>query len=141
MGQPYLPRPGQSTRFAGLSEQQSCNTDRRGSRHRGGVPQIADMGALGPSPRLGATARQRSPGELRADLEELRADVVAAGGELLESWGPRVRREEYLASARNLAHYVALRRHELRELQLELMPWGLSSLGRCEARVWRPSTP
>lgn len=68
-------------------------------------------------------------------LEALRADIVRDGGELFEGWRPRLSRRSYEPSALNLAHYIALRRHELRELQLELMPWGLSSLGRCEARV------
>lgn len=83
----------------------------------------------------GPAVSPRSSAELHADLEQLRADVVRTGAELFESWRPRIRREDYLPSARNLAHYIALRRHELRQLQLELMPWGLSSLGRCEARV------
>jgi pyruvate kinase len=38
-------------------------------------------------------------------------------------------------SARNLLHYVALRRHDLRELQERLVPLGLSSLGRAESHV------
>jgi pyruvate kinase len=38
-------------------------------------------------------------------------------------------------SARNLLHYVALRRHDIRMLQEELMQRGLSSLGRCESHV------
>jgi pyruvate kinase len=36
-------------------------------------------------------------------------------------------------SARNLLHYVALRRHDLRDLQERLASLGLSSLGRSEA--------
>jgi pyruvate kinase len=39
------------------------------------------------------------------------------------------------ASARNLLHYVALRQHDLRELQDQLAELGLSSLGRLEAHV------
>ncbi|MFN0051526.1 MAG: pyruvate kinase [Planctomycetales bacterium] len=39
------------------------------------------------------------------------------------------------SSARNLVHYVALRRHDLRELQDNLSRCGLSSLGRCESHV------
>jgi pyruvate kinase len=39
------------------------------------------------------------------------------------------------ASARNLVHYLALRRHELRELQERLASVGLSSLGRAEPCV------
>jgi len=38
-------------------------------------------------------------------------------------------------SAENLAHYLALRRRDVRPLQLELAGLGLSSLGRCEGHV------
>ncbi len=38
-------------------------------------------------------------------------------------------------SARNLLHYMALRRHDLRPLQLRLAKLGLSSLGRAESHV------
>jgi pyruvate kinase len=39
------------------------------------------------------------------------------------------------ASARNLMHYLALRRHDIRKLQSELATLGLSSLGRTEPHV------
>src|SRR5262245_29470636 len=39
------------------------------------------------------------------------------------------------ASARNLLHYLAVRRHDIRALQVELGQLGLSSLGRLEAHV------
>jgi pyruvate kinase len=39
------------------------------------------------------------------------------------------------ASARNLVHYLALRRHDLRQLQEQLAALGLSSLGRAETHV------
>ena len=42
---------------------------------------------------------------------------------------------EQQASARNLLHYLAMRRDDLRPLQDELARNGLSSLGRCEAHV------
>ena len=38
-------------------------------------------------------------------------------------------------SARNLLHYLAVRRHDIRELQGRLHSLGLSSLGRLEAYV------
>jgi pyruvate kinase len=41
----------------------------------------------------------------------------------------------YLKSARNLAHYIALRHRDIRPLQEELARLGLSSLGRAEAHV------
>lgn len=39
------------------------------------------------------------------------------------------------ASAVNLAHYLGLRRQDVRDLQLDLATVGLSSLGRCEGHV------
>ena len=42
---------------------------------------------------------------------------------------------ECRASARNLIHYLAVRQHDLRELQRGLARLGLSSLGRMEANV------
>lgn len=38
-------------------------------------------------------------------------------------------------SATNLAHYLGLRKQDIRRLQLELAALGLSSLGRCEGHV------
>ncbi len=72
---------------------------------------------------------------LHGAVVDLRREVAREGDEIFDRWRPRVRREEYVPSARNLAFYLALRHHDLRDLQLELMPLGLSSLGRCEARV------
>jgi hypothetical protein len=40
-----------------------------------------------------------------------------------------------LQSARNLVHYVSLRRHDLRELQQDLGRLAVSSLGRLESHV------
>ena len=42
---------------------------------------------------------------------------------------------EYKPSAKNLIHYVALRRHDMRELQADLRLLGLSSLGGIEPHV------
>ena len=72
---------------------------------------------------------------LLKSMGELREQVVAEGRELLEEWRPALRRRAFLPSASNLAYYIALRRRDLRGLQEALMPLGLSSLGRCEARV------
>lgn len=66
-------------------------------------------------------------------LRELRANCLAAEHEF-EPW-LRAVRPRHAASARNLAHYVAFRRHDLRDLQEQLARCGLSSLGRSEADV------
>jgi pyruvate kinase len=42
---------------------------------------------------------------------------------------------DHAASARNLMHYLALRRHDIRHLQSHLAALGLSSLGRAEPNV------
>lgn len=72
---------------------------------------------------------------LRARVQNLRDNVARAGEALLRRWnlagtimGPGV-------DPANLAHYLALRRHDLEPLQRALAAHGLSSLGRSEARV------
>lgn len=66
-------------------------------------------------------------------LAALRADLLADERRLaarLQAVDAQQR-----GSARNLVHYLALRRHDLRSLQDELSRHGLSSLGRAEADV------
>ena len=72
---------------------------------------------------------------LLAELLELRATLL----ELEARLAPRIARAApcYRESARNLAHYLGLRRIDLRALQRRLTSQGLSSLGRSEAHVLR----
>jgi pyruvate kinase len=72
---------------------------------------------------------------LLATLQQLRQLVIQEGQEIFHKWRSHIRRQAFLQSSQNLAYYLALRRHDLRPLQAALMPWGLSSLGRIEARV------
>jgi pyruvate kinase len=76
-----------------------------------------------------------SPQGLLSTLQALRQTVEGEGQATFHQWRSHIRRPEFLSSALNLAQYLALRRHDLRTLQVALMPWGLSSLGRIEARV------
>lgn len=76
-----------------------------------------------------------TPADLLDALLDLRHAVYKEGRALYETWRPGIRRRSFLLSALNLAEYLALRRRDLRPLQEALMPWGLSSLGRSEARV------
>ncbi len=74
--------------------------------------------------------------EIESILRELlaiRADMVAD----LTVSHPRLDEvhSNYRDSARNLLHYLALRRRDLRPLQLRLAALGLSSLGRAESHV------
>ncbi len=68
-------------------------------------------------------------------MQELRESVYQQGEEIFSQWEPLIKRRSFLKSAQNLAYYLALRSHDLRPLQAALIPWGLSSLGRIEARV------
>lgn len=73
--------------------------------------------------------------ELLNTVQSLHHVVVVEGEKLYQAWKPQIRRFDFRKSAQNLAHYLVLRRHDLRSIQTALMPWGLSSLGRLEARV------
>lgn len=85
------------------------------------------------------TARQTPPAarqaKLLAQLRELRAEVQADGARIVEGWESHILRPGFRERALNLAHYIVLRRRELRPLQEELMLLGLSSMGRLEGRV------
>lgn len=80
-------------------------------------------GAGGPLPRL-----------LSDELSGLRSELLDAGRHASTRLGTVD--EAHAASAINMLHYLALRRHDLRALQPELTRLGLSSLGRCEAHVF-----
>jgi pyruvate kinase len=70
---------------------------------------------------------------VKHELNVIRSEMLALEGRFLASIDQLP--QQRLASARNLVHYVALRRHDLRSLQHQLSAWGLSSLGRAEAQV------
>lgn len=76
-----------------------------------------------------------NPQILLKTLQKLRLAVDEEGKLILTQWRSQIQRPEFLQSGQNLAYYLALRRRDLRLLQTALMPWGLSSLGRLEARV------
>ena len=76
-----------------------------------------------------------SPHDLHGRLGDLAAAVERSSGEILAGWASALADPEFLPSARNLARYLALRRHDLTGLQPALAAYGLSTLGRCEAHV------
>ncbi|TCZ51777.1 pyruvate kinase [Roseicella aquatilis] len=75
------------------------------------------------------------PASLRADIDTLITTVHQEGHAIASSWAEWLIRPDYIASAENLASYLALRHRDLRPLQRPLMTLGLSSLGRLESRV------
>lgn len=77
--------------------------------------------------------RQNDPGSLVGKLEKIRISLLDLEMSSSRNWYSLPPSKH--ASARNLLHYIALRRHDLRELQWRLSRFGLSSLGRSEAHV------
>ncbi len=75
------------------------------------------------------------PKALLNHLQRLRQTIIHEGEATFSRWQPLIERQTFVNSSINLAYYLALRRQDLRQLQIALMPWGLSSLGRIEARV------
>ncbi len=67
------------------------------------------------------------------ELTVIRADIVD-GAAMSQARLEKVH-ANYRDSARNLLHYLALRRRDLRPLQMRLAALGLSSLGRAESHV------
>lgn len=67
------------------------------------------------------------------ELSSLRSEMVGAEQQYFPGLGDLP--EAMRASARNLLHYLALRRHDLRPLQGRLASLGLSSLGRAESQA------
>jgi pyruvate kinase len=70
---------------------------------------------------------------LALEVDELRAQLLAMEGALSSALSAV--HPDNLPSARNLAHYLALRQYDIRDLQLRLARVGLSSLGRSESHV------
>ncbi len=94
------------------------------------LPVIADGD---PRPDSASRKRKRDIAALCTELDSLYGDiqrVAAASRSSIDGVPP-----DYRDSARNLIHYLALRRHDLRDLQPKLSALGLSSLGRSEADV------
>jgi pyruvate kinase len=80
----------------------------------------------------GETESDRSLSDLRDMLKRttaLREELAAKRPILLAEWGAEGE------AAANLADYLILRRHDLSDLQSRLAAYGLSSLGRSEARI------
>ena len=78
-----------------------------------------------------------APDDLLHRLLTLRQQVTDDACPLIRRWTQDIdpTRLHFRYSLENLAHYVALRRYDIRQLQDDLRPWGISSLGRIEAQV------
>lgn len=73
--------------------------------------------------------------QLVSDIKDLKESVLKTQKQCMEQWQPHSGQRRFFASAANLAAYLGLRRHDLRQIQARLANLGLSSLGRSEAHV------
>jgi len=73
--------------------------------------------------------------QLLGEMRALRSAVLKTQKLLMEEWRPHIHLQGFRSGASNLAAYIGLRRHDLRQLQSRLGCLGLSSLGRSEAHV------
>jgi pyruvate kinase len=76
----------------------------------------------------------------QSDLQQLAEKLATLRSEMMELESSLLSDQETLQdghrrSAQNLAHYLALRRHDIRQIQTQLAALGLSSLGRTEGHV------
>lgn len=83
----------------------------------------------------GTLTQAPDPAALHAALGELLRAVREDAALIAVGWSEGGPRADFAEGAANLAHYLALRRRDLRPLQRALMVLGLSSLGRLEGRV------
>lgn len=81
----------------------------------------------------GACPESANIEDILSELTAIRADMVDAPA-MSQARLDKVH-SNYRDSARNLLHYLALRRRDLRPLQLRLAALGLSSLGHAESHV------
>ena len=72
---------------------------------------------------------------LTNELIALRTTIEQESQRILAQYCPDDSCLQQSNSAKNLGHYLALRRHDLRQIQDQLAEAGVSSLGRCEAHV------
>ena len=73
--------------------------------------------------------------KLLDEVSKLYDAVLNEGQMIFEKHQDAIERESFIPSAKNLSHYLALRQRDIRHLQKELVPWGLSSLGRLESKT------
>jgi len=91
----------------------------------------------GKSPSIEQTgfSNANNPQAVLKTVQHLRADVYSEGQATFAEWRPGIKRRSFLISGLNFAYYLAFRSRDLRDLQAQLIPLGLSSLGRSEAHV------
>ncbi|MBG9979873.1 hypothetical protein HZY91_00895 [Facklamia sp. DSM 111018] len=79
--------------------------------------------------------RKKEARRLLTEMTQLYEDVKEKGDQYYSVFAKEVSRASFKESAHNLSYYLALRNYDLRKLQAELVPLGISSLGRLENKT------
>jgi len=108
--------------------------DPRSGVARSTGPETPEPEAAGPVP-AGPNAASSELCAIYAAVVALRESLCASADKRLHAYASFFPSSGFSASAVNLAHYLSLRQHDLRELQERLAENGLSSLGRSEAHI------
>lgn len=73
--------------------------------------------------------------QLYYEVNQLYQDVLKDAHKYFDTWEDKIERADFMEPAKNLAAYLSLRQRDLRNLQQSLIPYGLSSIGRSEAKT------
>lgn len=69
------------------------------------------------------------------ELKTLREALLVEGNQIYKQWSKHIQRDQYIDSAKNLAYYIALRRRNVYDLQMNLAHLGFTALDHLEADV------
>lgn len=69
------------------------------------------------------------------DVIDLYNKVKEKGEDYFQRYEKEIEDKSFKESARNLSYYLALRNYDIRKLQADLVPLGISSLGRAENKT------
>lgn len=75
------------------------------------------------------------PKILLENITQLRDEIKEEGQRIYAHWEEAIERKAFKESAENLSYYLALRNRDINQIQTDLIPWGLSSLGRLESKT------
>lgn len=79
--------------------------------------------------------KTNEPKEVLENITQLRNEIKEEGHKIYSGWEDSIQRNSFRESAENLSYYLALRNRDITQLQTDLIPWGLSSLGRLESKT------
>lgn len=84
---------------------------------------------------MGKKYQTQDPVKVLENMTQLRDEIKTEGQKIFSHWEDRIERNAFKESAENLSYYLALRNRDITQLQTDLIPWGLSSLGRLESKT------